>query len=323
MKPQRVEISFKTVFYSLAIILAAGVAWYLRDLIILLVICFIFMETLNPTINWLQRHKISRVLSIVIVYFLIFALMSIVVAVVLPVLIEQVASLVTALPGIVRNTSLFGTSAVDISNQLKILENLPGDIAKTVLSVFSNIFSLFLIMVITFYLLLERGNFDDYSIKIFGEKSKEKVKRILTQLEVRLGTWVNAEVILMLVVGIMSYVGYLVLGLSFALPLAIVAGFLEVVPNIGPVVSTVLSAVVGLTISPLTALLAIIWGIIVQQLENNLIVPKVMKSTVGLNPLITILLLATGAKLGGVTGAVLAIPVYLAVNVIVKVLNDK
>lgn len=323
MKSHRVEISLKTIIYTLAIALAAILAWYLRDIIILLVVCFIFMEALNPTINRLQKFKIPRILSIIIVYFSILVLMSVVVAGILPALVEQTASLAIALPDIIKNTSLFGASAVDISNQLKILESLPGDIAKTVLSVFSNIFSLFMVMVITFYLLLERDNFEDYSVKIFGEKGKKKVKGILTDLEARLGTWVNAEIILMIIVGLMSYIGYLVLGLNFALPLAIIAGFLEVVPNIGPIVSTVLSAVVGLTVSPFTALLAIIWGIIVQQSENNFIVPKVMKSKVGLHPLVTIFLLVTGAKLGGIMGAVLAVPVYLTVDVIIKVLNDK
>jgi len=323
MKPSSVEISFKTILYILMILLAAVVAWFLRDLIVLLVICFIFMETLNPTINRLQDYKIPRVLSIILVYFLILALVSVVVAGILPSLVEQTASLATALPEIIRNTSLFGTSAIDISNQFKILQTLPSDIAKAILSVFSNIFSLFLIMVITFYLLLERNNFDDYSFKIFGEKGKEKVKKILSNLETKLGTWVNAEIILMVVVGFMSYVGYLVLGLNFALPLAIIAGFLEVVPNIGPIVSTILSSIIGLTISPLTALLAIIWGVIVQQLENNFIVPRVMKSKVGLNPLVTIFLLAAGAKIGGIMGAVLAVPIYLTINVIYVVLKEK
>ncbi|MFA5827911.1 MAG: AI-2E family transporter [Candidatus Shapirobacteria bacterium] len=323
MKSHRVEISLKTILYVLVIALGAILAWYLRDIIILLVICFIFMEALNPTINHLQKYKISRILAIILVYFFILALVAVVVAGVLPALVEQTASLAAALPDIIRNTSLFGASAADISNQFKILESLPGDIAKAIVSVFSNIFSLFLTMVITFYLLLERENFDDYTAKYFGEKNKAKVKKILVDLESRLGSWVNAEIILMVIIGVMSYVGYLILGLNFALPLAIIAGFLEIVPNIGPIVSTALSAIVGLTISPLTALLAIVWGIIVQQTENNFIVPKVMKTQIGLNPLATIFLLATGAKLGGVMGAILAVPIYLTIDVIFKVLRDK
>jgi len=112
----------------------------------------------------------------------------------------------------------------------------------------------------------------------------------------------------------------LLLGLNYALPLALIAGLLEIVPNIGPTVSTVLAAVVALTISPLTALLTVAWGIFVQQLENNLIVPKIMKHTVGLNPLVTIFFLLVGAKLAGVAGAILAIPVFLTIDAVLRVL---
>jgi predicted PurR-regulated permease PerM len=125
-------------------------------------------------------------------------------------------------------------------------------------------------------------------------------------------------------IGLLSYFGYLVLGLSYAIPLALIAGLLEIVPNIGPIIATTLAALVGLTISPLTALFAIIWGIVIQQAENNIIVPKVMKATVGLNPIITILTIATGAQLGGVGGALLAVPIYLTLETIISTLyNNK
>jgi predicted PurR-regulated permease PerM len=127
----------------------------------------------------------------------------------------------------------------------------------------------------------------------------------------------------MVIVGFLSYFGYFILGLNYAVPLAIVAGILEVIPNIGPTVAAVIAAFVGLTVSPLTAILAIIWGTIVQQLENNFIVPKVMKETIGINPLITLLVLAAGTKIGGITGTLLSIPTYLFIETSLKVLNEE
>ena len=105
--------------------------------------------------------------------------------------------------------------------------------------------------------------------------------------------------------------------------MAIFAALLEAVPTIGPTLATIVASIVGFTISPLTGFLTIGWGIVIQQLENNIIVPKIMKQTVGFNPLITILLIATGAKLAGVIGAVLAVPLYLTIETIIKVLSDK
>ncbi|RLC33466.1 hypothetical protein DRH14_04815, partial [Candidatus Shapirobacteria bacterium] len=164
----------------------------------------------------------------------------------------------------------------------------------------------------------ERKSFWKYSLKFFGKKDGSMVMRIMKNLEKSLGAWVNAELLLMLIVGLLSYVGYVILGLDFALPLGILAGLLEVIPNIGPTVATVMAMIVGFSMSPVLGLLSLFWGITVQQIENNLIVPKIMKKAVGLNPLVTVLLLAVGAKIAGISGAVLTIPVYLAVESIVK-----
>ena len=236
---------------------------------------------------------------------------------------EQTTGLIQTLPQAVKNIRIFGSDAIDLSSQFKILENVPGGIAKIAISVVSNVVSGFIILFLTFYLLLEKKNFSKYGHDVFGEKGKEKMVAIIEQLEVRLGSWVNAEFFLMTIIGIMSYIGYTILGLRYAVPLAIFAGLLEAVPSIGPTVATALAALVGFTVSPLTGVLAIVVGTVIQMLENNIIVPRIMKQTVGFNPLVTILLIAAGAKLGGVTGAILALPLFLTLQTIVKVLIEK
>lgn len=324
MKPQRIEISYKTIIFTTAFLAFLYLFWQVRSLVIMLFFCFMFMEAVNPTVERLESAKIPRPFAILFLYAVILGLLSFAIAGVFPVLVEQTTALVKSLPTALGNFEVLGMSAIDLSSQLKIVESLPENIAKTVISLFSNIFSAFIIFVVTFYLLMERHHLPDYSFQLFGTSGKRKAIQILEQLEHRLGSWVNAEIFLMIVIGVLSYLGYLLLGLNFAVPLAILAGVLEIIPNIGPTVTTVIAALVGLTISPLTGILTIIWGIIIQQLENNFIVPKVMKSTIGLNPLVTILLLAAGAKLGGVVGAILAIPIYLASETVIKVtvLND-
>jgi len=322
MTPQKVEISYKTIIFFVMFLLSLLVVWQLRSLILLVFLCYIFMEGLNPAVSWLQKLRLPRVIAILIVYAVIVAAIIFSFAGLIPALVEQSTNLIRNLPGIVENISIWGLNPADFSSQLKLLENLPGNIASTALSIFSNIISVFVFFVITFYLLLERKNFDKYLIDIFGQKSIKAVE-VVNQLEKRLGHWVSAELLLMLIIGILSYVGYLIIGVNYALPLAIIAGLLEMVPNIGPTIASILAGLFGLTISPLIGLLAVLWGIIVQQLENNFIVPKIMKETVGINPLITILLIASGAKLGGIIGAVIAVPLYLTAETIFKTLTKK
>ncbi|MDD4937460.1 MAG: AI-2E family transporter [Candidatus Shapirobacteria bacterium] len=323
MKPKRIEISYKTIVFTVVFLLALVVLWQIRALIILLFISFVFMEALNPAVNRLERFKIPRPLGILLLYIIILAVITFAVAGIVPIFVDQTAALIKSLPDLLQNVKIFGNNAIDFSSQFKILENIPANIAKTAVSVVTNIISGFIIFFLTFYLLLEKKNFPKYSLNLLGEKGKVKFLKIIDSLESRLGHWVNAEFFLMTIIGILSYLGYLVLGLKYAVPLAIFAGLLEAVPTLGPTLATIVAAIVGFTVSPLIGILTIAWGIIIQQLENNIIVPKIMKQTVGFNPLITILLIATGAKLAGIIGAVLAVPLYLTIETIVKVLSDK
>ena len=322
MKPQKVEISYRTIIFFILFVISLFIVWRLRSLILLVYLCFLFMEGLNPLVNWLQKFKIPRIISIILVYALIGSALSFSVAGIIPTLVEQLTNLIQSLPTLVENINLWGFNPIDFSSQLKILENLPNNVASTALSIFSNVISIFIFFVITFYLLLERNNLDKHLVNIFGSKNKSKALKISEHLEKRLGSWVGAELMLMFIIGILSYFGYALIGLNYALPLAIIAGLLEMIPNIGPTIASILAGLVGLIVSPLTALLAVVWGIIVQQLENNFIVPKIMKETAGINPLITILLIASGAELGGVVGAVIAVPVYLTIETVFRVLQE-
>lgn len=323
MKPKRIEISYKTIVFTVIFLLSLVILWQIRSIILLLFISFIFMEALNPAVSRLEKIKVPRPLGILIIYILILATLSFTIAGIVPILVEQTAGLINSLPNMLQNVKIFGNNAIDLSSQFKILENIPTNIAKTAVEIVTNIISGFVIFFLTFYLLLEKKNFPKYSLSIFGENGKQKFLEIIDALESRLGHWVNAEFFLMTIIGICSYVAYLLLGLKYAVPLAIFAGILEAVPTLGPILATIVAAIVGFTISPLTGILTIAAGIVIQQLENNIIVPKVMKQTIGLNPLITILLIAVGAQLAGITGALLAVPLYLIIETIVKILVAK
>ncbi len=323
MSNKKIEISYKTIVFTVLFLLGLFVIWQVRALILLMFISFIFMEVLNPAITRLEKYKIPRPLGILIIYIIIIAVISLTVAGIVPILIEQTTGLIKTLPENLKNIDILGTNAIDWSSQLKVLENLPTNIAKTVFSLVSNIMSGFVIMFLTFYMILEKKNFSQYGIEVLGNKGGRKFIEIVEKLEKRLGHWVTAEFFLMTIIGVLSYLGYIILGLDYAVPLAIFAGILEAIPSIGPTVATMVAALVGFTVSPLTGMLTILVGIIIQQLENNIIVPRVMKQTVGFNPLITILLIAAGAKLGGVVGAIMSLPVFLTFQTIFEVLVPK
>ena len=158
MKNQKIEISYKNIIFTVLFLLALVVLWQVRTLIVLLFISFVLMEALNPTVTRLEKHKIPRPLGIFLLYIIILGVISFVVAGIIPILTEQTTGLIQTLPQALKNIKIFGSDAIDLSSQFKILENVPSGITKIAISVVSNIFSGFAILFLTFYLLLERKN---------------------------------------------------------------------------------------------------------------------------------------------------------------------
>jgi predicted PurR-regulated permease PerM len=322
--PKKIEISHRTIIF---VFLCLGAVWLLvqiSSIILSLFVSLLLTTALNPVVERLTKFKIPRVLSILICYLFLIAFLGYAIAGVFPPLIEQTTILGEKLPSFLIQSSLWLTSLGikgvtpealygQFSSQIG---SLPGSMVGILISFFSNIISVFTVLVLTFYMLLERQKLNDYLAILFGEGQEKKAKVVLEKLEHRLGGWVRGELLLMTIIGLMTYIGLFLLGFPYALPLAIMAGILEVVPGIGPIISSIPAILVGLTISPVMAIAATALCFLIQQLENNLIVPNVMKRVAGVNPLITLISIAVGFKLVGVLGAILAVPIIIVLQVL-------
>jgi predicted PurR-regulated permease PerM len=198
------------------------------------------------------------------------------------------------------------------------LPDLTAALSKTFIDFFSNLFNLFSIFFFTLYFLLGINQLDYFSRKFLGTKQAEFIIGTLRQVEQQLGLWMRAELILMLIIGALSYIGLSLLGVKYALPLAVIAGILEIFPIIGPVVSAVPAFIVGATASWVLGLATIALYIVIQQLENNIIVPMVMKKTVGIPPLAVLISLIIGQELAGFPGIVLSVPFVAGITIILK-----
>lgn len=318
---QKIEISHRTIIFT---VLFIALLWLVSQIFQILVIVFmgmILMSALNPIVEKLEKLKIPRLLAAILIYFTVLLFIILVLAGVIPPLVNQTNTLVTRLPGYIEDLNLWWINEDIINTQINQLIGRLGsislDMVRLTISLFSNFIVVFTVIFISFYLLLERKNLDDYLLKFFGSKDG-KAAHVISKLEKRLGEWVRAQITLMVIVGLMSYIGLRLLGIDFALPLALLAGLLEIVPNIGPTLSAVPAIFAGLAVSPVMALAVVALYFLVQQLENQLIVPQVMKKEAGLNPLVTILALITGFKLGGAAGAVLSIPLVILGETLIK-----
>ncbi len=156
--------------------------------------------------------------------------------------------------------------------------------------------------------------------------SPQEAKRIteFTQkLELRMGAWMRGQLILMLVIGLTTYIGLSLLGIRYALSLAVLAGLLEVVPIIGPVVSSIPAFLVASATSMFAGGTTLVLYLIIQQLENNILVPYVINKTAGINPIMTLIALSVGGRIGGLLGAILAVPVAVVAETIASEFFDR
>ncbi|KKR09886.1 MAG: hypothetical protein A3D24_03570 [Candidatus Blackburnbacteria bacterium RIFCSPHIGHO2_02_FULL_39_13] len=321
--PRKIEVSHKTIIFTIAFI---GLIWFLyqiSSILLGLFVSILLMTAFNPIVDRLNKLGVPRSIAIFIVYILFIGLVVGGITSIVPPLIDQSTNLANNLPTLFDQAGTWldglGIEGVDgkvIAGQISQLGAIPANLIKLTIALFSNIVTVFSVLVVTFYLLLERKNLDNYLVILFGKGEEEKAKSFVDRVETSLGGWVRGELILMVIIGVLTFVGLTLLGIPYALPLAILAGILEIVPTIGPVLSSIPAILLGLTVSPIMAIATVALYFLIQQLENSVIVPNVMRRATGINPLFTIIVLAIGLKLAGVIGAILAVPILIVLRII-------
>ena len=317
----RFEITLKTILQTLGLVIGLWLVVQMQDILFLLFISFILMCALGPIVDVMERIKFPRIVSIALIYIVIFGLFGVSFAGALPSLVSQSVRFVQNLPMFAsRVLPNLNIDANAISQQIApVGEN----IVRVTVGLFSNVITTLTVLVFTFYFLLSRQKLQSVLDSLVGESLSSRITLVVTHIEKRLGSWVLGEFFLMLFIGIFVYAGLFFLHVDFALPLAIIAGILEIVPIIGPILSAIPAVLVAFSVSPFLAFLVVILFIVVQQLENNLIVPFVMKKSVGLAPLVTMLALMIGARFAGVIGAMLSVPILLVVQAVLSDLMNQ
>ena len=317
--PKKIEISHRTIIFTVLFLLFVWFLFFIRDIILQFFVALLIMTILNPLVTRLSNMRIPRPISVFVAYLLGVGLLGLAIASLVPPLIEQTTSFANNLPFYLERlpAGLFVNEQVT-DQILSQLGSLPGQVVKFGFSLFSNAFGVITVLIFGFYLLLQRNKLDDQLGFFFGEDKRAQIARIIDLLEIKLGGWARGELALMLLIGSSTYIGLAILGIPYALPLAILAGLFEIVPYLGPIVASIPAILIGLGISPLTGFGVAALVFLIQQLENYLFVPKVMEKSAGVSPIVTLLSLAIGLKLAGVVGAVISVPLVLTLQVLSK-----
>ena len=322
-------------------------AYRFQYALFILLIAMMLRVLVKPMVDWLHARHIRNEVATAIAFGCVFLVVIGIVALVVPLMVDQLAAILTRLPSlyVTLREGLLGSGSSllkgvaeglpsDLLGALNTLPALPSDTSAIISggtadpsspnspifsSVSNGIYSLFL--VVTTFMLAIYWTLDSERImrsmmlRVPSER-RDGLRAIINEMEGKVGSFFRGQLILCGVVGAMSFVAYLLIGLPYALVLGIIAGVLEAVPMIGPILGTVPALIIALALAPEQAIWVIVAMIVIQQLENNLLAPRVMDHSVGINPIVSILAIAAFTLLFGLIGALLAIPIAAILQIV-------
>lgn len=316
---RKIEVSHKTIIFTVGFLFFLWLLYAIREIILALFVALLVMAILNPLVTKLTRFKIPRALAVILVYILVFGIFGVALASLITPLVEETASFVNGLPNYLHNIGIsLPVAEGALNSTLSRLAEIPGQVLKLGVSFFSNFVMAMGSLVFAFYLLLAREKLAIQLVNFLGSERGRKVAKVIDRLEFKLGGWARGELLVMISIGAATFLGLVLLGIPYALPLAILAGLLEIFPTLGPIIAAVPSIIIGLGISPVMGLAVAALALLVHQLENYLLIPKIMEKSVGISPIAILLTLAVGAKLAGIVGVIISVPVLITSQVLLK-----
>jgi predicted PurR-regulated permease PerM len=331
-KLNTLNISTQTIVKVVAVGLATALFFKIWEILAALFLAIVLSAALEPTLLWMERHKIKRFISVPGIYLLVLATIFAVSYAILPTLFDEISILAQDFPQKVSDVTeaIFGSAlltnieflapAIDevfITLRERLAEAVPN-IFKFITAIFGGLLSFFLVMIFSFYLSLRKNEVERSLLALMPHKHRDYAGDLFRRIQRRMGRWVQGMFFLSTFIGVSTYIILLVLGVEFALTLAIIAGVLEIVPFLGPIITTVLLVLIASTQSITLALIVAVLFIILQQIESALVAPSVMSRAIGISPILIILAVFAGAQLAGIWGVIISIPLAAALAELFK-----
>lgn len=336
-----IQISAGTIVKALLIAVAFAVFYYLRDIVLVVLLAVVIASAVEPGTQWFLRIGVPRILAVLFLYSsAVMVLVGLFYFLFLP-LLNQSAAFLSTLPGYLgelqvwnplQNSELLSSSSAvegfsktfsltQIVEQINTtISNLSNGFFTTASTIFGGILSFLLVIVLSFYLSVESDGVTNFLRIVTPAKNENYIVGLWKRSQHKIGLWMQGQVILAVIIAMLVFLGLTLLRVENALLLSVLAGLFEIIPIFGPILAAIPAVTLALVTSGMTtALLVIGLYIIVQQFENQLIYPLVVRKIVGIPPLISILALLIGGKLAGFVGLLISVPLA---TMLIEFLND-
>jgi len=324
-----INISTLAFIKVLIVIAVVGFLYLIRDILAIVFIALLFASALSPWVATMQGHRIPRRLGVLLIYLSILTVISLTIVLIVPPIVQEYNQLVTVFPTYSDNVIQFVQSMspeINVIEYVKtFLKSIESNLPHVASIVFVKIFdvlqglvALVIVCVVTFYMIAEEGVIKRTIQSLAPQKYHESIDILIIKIQKKIGLWLRGQSFLCLIIGTLSFIGLSVLKVEYALILGLIAGLTEFIPVLGPILGSIPAIFIAFNQSPILAVFVFLLYFIIQRIENDFLVPTVMSKTVGVNPLVSIIALLIGGKLGGFVGMLLAIPVVTVIGVIVE-----
>ncbi len=335
----------KATLIVIGLVILTNFLGQILNVIIIFFIAILFAAALDSTVDKLEKRKIPRPVSVLLIFLILIGVLGFFISQLIPLVATQLIELAKNLSSIVNNLSsgnsdfLFGETIQNLFNsilenvdqetvisQLQAtletigtqLQSVAGNTFGAIKALFNGIFNFVLVLILTFFLVVNERSVDDFFISLFPSKHGQYIVEKLESIKDKVGDWLRGQMIMILLMFSLTLIGLLILGVDYALTLAMMAGIAELLPVVGPIMAGVPAVLVGFNESPWLAIWVFGLIILLQQIEGQVLIPLVMKKAVGLNPIITILAVLIGFETLGILGIIIAIPVTATLSIFVR-----
>lgn len=324
---QTIEISWASIMRVFVVAAFAILLYKISDVLFIVILSVIFSSALDGPVSYLERKRIPRVWGTLLIYLIALALIALVVYTIVPIAAFEFTKVLDSFKvvgGVPQffDTNIFEELRTVINSNLEqwsgTLASGSASLVSVVAPIFGGVMFLISTIIFTFYLAVGKHGVDDFLSAVLPLAYESYVTSVFHRVRTKIGRWLQAQILLSMVMGALAGLGLLILGVKYSLTLGILAGFFEMIPVVGPVFIGIVAIIVALTDSANLALYTLILFVVLQQLESNILVPMVMRRAVGLHPLVVFTALIVGGNLLGFVGLLVAVPFAVTLQEVVE-----
>jgi predicted PurR-regulated permease PerM len=336
-RPVTISITTGTLLKTALVIAGAWFILSLHNLILDIIAAVVIASAIEPGVARLRRAGLPRALSVILVYLSVFAVLFVVFFFFIPSVFEDLTAFIAALPQYLETfnqtsaldeyANILGVTPPEISST-SIMEGIReyvdaggvlGNAFTAIASIFGGVFSFILILVFSFYFAVNETGVDDFLRVVSPRQHQAYVLDLWSRSRQKIGLWMQGQLLLAVIMGVLMYLGLTILGIKHALLLAVIAAIFEIIPVFGPTLAAIPAILIGFVDGGATkGFMTVGLYVIAQQFENHLIYPLVVTRVVGVPPLLVILALIVGAQLAGFLGILLSVPAAATIQEFVK-----